>query len=330
MEAAAIGCSTNSTKRRSIGWPSSSLHDLLDLGERERADVVLELSQLDDDVRRNDVGPAWRAAGRTSRTSGRARRASRAGAGLARTPPLRPARPFVTGKEVGQLVAREEVAEAVLDRDLRDLGHPAEVARLRARSHAVSLARQASPAPPRLSTRRSRCSTCASRSSSSSSSSRVDEPQLDEDALEALARARREPRGVAAPASDRFLEQLTSLVPLHAAALRELAGQLVDALGRQRHGADSDEAEPLGELSATYRARPCGRDRRRCLRCSRFDCARRGTVTRSGASPGRRHAREPVRARSRPPPVPRRPRRRRRPSPPRRRRSARGTPGCAP
>ena len=30
---------------------------LLDLGERERADVVLELSQLDDDVRRHDVRP---------------------------------------------------------------------------------------------------------------------------------------------------------------------------------------------------------------------------------------------------------------------------------
>ena len=31
--------------------------DLLDLGERERTDVVLKLSQLDDDVRGHDVRP---------------------------------------------------------------------------------------------------------------------------------------------------------------------------------------------------------------------------------------------------------------------------------
>ena len=71
--------------------PQLLADDVLDIRERKRADLVLELAQLDDDVRRDDVGPAWRAAARTSRTSGRARRASLAGAGLAPMPPLRPA-----------------------------------------------------------------------------------------------------------------------------------------------------------------------------------------------------------------------------------------------
>jgi hypothetical protein len=75
------------------------------------------------------------------------------------------------------------------------------------------------------------------------------QPQLGEDAMEALARARREPCGIAAPADSRLLDQLANLVPLHAAALGELACELVDALSRERDGAHREEAEPLGEVS---------------------------------------------------------------------------------
>ena len=42
---------------RSIGWPRSSCDHPLDIGERERPDVVLEASQLADDVGRHDVRP---------------------------------------------------------------------------------------------------------------------------------------------------------------------------------------------------------------------------------------------------------------------------------
>ena len=75
------------------------------------------------------------------------------------------------------------------------------------------------------------------------------EPELGEDALEALARARREPRGVAAPADDRLLDQLANVVALHSAALGELARELVDALSCERDRAYREEAEPLGEVS---------------------------------------------------------------------------------
>ena len=55
IDAAAIGCSSNSTKRRPIGCCRSSSDDPLDVGERERRDVVLEAAELGDDVRRDDV-----------------------------------------------------------------------------------------------------------------------------------------------------------------------------------------------------------------------------------------------------------------------------------
>ena len=57
IEAAAIGCSSNVRNARLDREPELLLDDPLDVGERERADVVLELAQLRDDVRRHDVGP---------------------------------------------------------------------------------------------------------------------------------------------------------------------------------------------------------------------------------------------------------------------------------
>ena len=45
-------------EEQALDWLTELLaYDLLDVGERKRADLVLELSQLDDDVRRDDVGP---------------------------------------------------------------------------------------------------------------------------------------------------------------------------------------------------------------------------------------------------------------------------------
>ena len=75
------------------------------------------------------------------------------------------------------------------------------------------------------------------------------QPELGEDALKALAGARREPRGVAAPAADRLLDQLANLVTLHSATFGELACELIDALSRERDSPHGNEAEPLGELS---------------------------------------------------------------------------------
>ena len=51
-------------------------------------------------------------------------------------------------QQVGQLVLLDEVAEAVPDRDLRDLGQAPEVALLRPRRHGVSFARGPSKALP--------------------------------------------------------------------------------------------------------------------------------------------------------------------------------------
>src|SRR5439155_14880610 len=153
---------------------------------RERRDVVLELAQLEDDVGRNDVG-----AGREQLPEldeGRAELVEHLPQVLAalRALALDWENLRAPGQQVGQAVALEEVPEPVLDRDLGDLRDPSQVPRrgaLRARRHALSVARRCreflpaaiygagvGPAAPsiRLSARRRRCSSWATRSSSSS------------------------------------------------------------------------------------------------------------------------------------------------------------------
>ena len=106
--------------------------DALDLLVRERAHVVLEAAELADDVRRQDVGPhreqlAELDEGRAELVEELAKvlAAFRRGA-LEELGPVPAAR-----DQVGQLVALEEVAEAVPDGDLGDLRQPAEVPSLR-------------------------------------------------------------------------------------------------------------------------------------------------------------------------------------------------------
>ncbi len=107
--------------------PELALDDLAHRGERHGPHVVLEPAQLGDDVRRHDVG-----AGREQLPELDERRAELveqlAQADAACGTFLRLGRrPVPPREQVGQLVAFEEVAEAVPDRDLRDLREPAEV-----------------------------------------------------------------------------------------------------------------------------------------------------------------------------------------------------------
>ena len=138
IEAAAIGCSSNSTNSLSIDRPSSSSIDLLDLRERERADVVLEAAQLGDDVGREHVGP--RREQLAELDEGRAELVEHLAQVLAALRRLavdllpRPA----AREEIGQPVGVEPVAEAVPDGDLGDLRQAAEVARGRL-SHRFSV-----------------------------------------------------------------------------------------------------------------------------------------------------------------------------------------------
>jgi hypothetical protein len=113
----------------------------LHLRERERLDVVLQGAQLGDDVRRDDVRARREQLpelderrpelvqhlAQVLATRGRAQ------LGLERGRPPRPR------EQVGQLVGLEEVAKAVPDRDLRDLGHAPEVPLLRRLRHALIL-----------------------------------------------------------------------------------------------------------------------------------------------------------------------------------------------
>ena len=107
--------------------PELPRDDQLDLLERERRDVVLEAAQLGDDVRRDDVGPRREQLPelderRPELVEHLAQVLPALRGGFPRGTLLRPPR-----EEVGQPVRLEEVAEAVLDRDLRDLGDPPEV-----------------------------------------------------------------------------------------------------------------------------------------------------------------------------------------------------------
>ena len=111
------------------------LDHALDLLVRERAHVVLEAAQLGDDVRREDVRPHREQLAELD--EGRAELVEQLAevlAALRRRAVDDPrAVPSTSREEVGQPVALEEVAEAVPDGDLGDLGQPAEVTRLRGR-----------------------------------------------------------------------------------------------------------------------------------------------------------------------------------------------------
>ena len=105
--------------------------DALDLLVGERAHVVLKPAQLGDDVRRQHVGPHREELAELD--EGRAELVEELAQVL---PALRrcavgdPRAVPATREEVGQLVALEEVAEAVPDGDLGDLSQPAEVTSL--------------------------------------------------------------------------------------------------------------------------------------------------------------------------------------------------------
>jgi hypothetical protein len=110
--------------------------DSLDVRERERPDIVLELAELGDDVGRDDVRA--RRQQLPELDEGRAElvehlpqvlTALRDGA------VLRDEHLLTQRQQVGQAVGLEEVAEAVANRDLRDLRDPADVATLRAGGH---------------------------------------------------------------------------------------------------------------------------------------------------------------------------------------------------
>ena len=106
--------------------------DALDLFVRERAHVVLEPAQLGDDVRRQHVGPHREELAELD--EGRAELVEELAevlAALRRRAVDDPRAVPAAREKVGQLVALEEVAEAVPDGDLGDLRQPAEVARLR-------------------------------------------------------------------------------------------------------------------------------------------------------------------------------------------------------
>ena len=106
------------------------LDHALDVLVRERAHVVLEPAELGDDVRRQDVRPHREELAELD--EGRAELVEELAevlAALGRRALGELAAVAPAGQEVGQLVALEEVAEAVPDGDLGDLRQPAEVAR---------------------------------------------------------------------------------------------------------------------------------------------------------------------------------------------------------
>ena len=109
------------------------LDDAFDVLVREWAHVVLEASELRDDVRRQDVWPHREQLAELD--EGRAQLVEELAEALAalRGCSLEDLPVSAPREEVGQLVALEEVAEAVPDGDLGDLRQPAEVACLRRR-----------------------------------------------------------------------------------------------------------------------------------------------------------------------------------------------------
>ena len=105
------------------------------LCERERTNVVLELPQLCDDVGRNDVGARRQQLPELDER--RPELVEHLAEARATGRRLRHVDPRPERQEVAQPVSLEEVAEPVTDRDLRDLGQPADVPR--GRRHGISV-----------------------------------------------------------------------------------------------------------------------------------------------------------------------------------------------
>src|SRR5439155_10572309 len=78
------------------------------------------------------------------------------------------------------------------------------------------------------------------------------QPELPEEAGEALARALAQPARVPAPAGDRVLEHLAGLVAADAPPLAQVAGELVQPLGGQRDRADCGQRQPLERVSGAH------------------------------------------------------------------------------
>src|SRR5215203_1275122 len=72
--------------------------------------------------------------------------------------------------------------------------------------------------------------------------------ELVEETLEAGPCALAEAKRLSAPAVRRLLDQVASLVAAHAAGFRELVGQLIRPLGRQRDRTDGREPQPLEQV----------------------------------------------------------------------------------
>ena len=123
------------------GEPKVLVDHVLDVAEREGTDVVLECAELRDDVGRQDVRACrQQLAELDERRAELVEHLPQVLAALRRLPVQLDARPAAR-EELGQLVLVEPVAEAVADRDLRDLGETAEVSGGRLR-HRVSVARR--------------------------------------------------------------------------------------------------------------------------------------------------------------------------------------------
>ena len=76
-----------------------------------------------------------------------------------------------------------------------------------------------------------------------------DQAKLAEQAVQAIARPLRCPLSVSAPPHYGILQQRPSLITSHAAALRQLVGEGLHAIGRESYGADAGEQKPLYELA---------------------------------------------------------------------------------
>src|SRR4029078_4195200 len=76
-----------------------------------------------------------------------------------------------------------------------------------------------------------------------------DEPELAEETREADPGALAEPDALAAPPAHELLDQRPRLLATDATARRQLLGQGICALGRQRHRADPGEDELLRDLA---------------------------------------------------------------------------------
>src|SRR5439155_21115672 len=121
------------------------LHDRLDVGEREGANVILESAQLGDDVRRQDVGPRREElAELDERRAELVEHLAEVLAALRRlTVSVHRQIPrAAAGKEVAEAMRVEPVPEAMADGYLGDLRQAAEVAGGRL-SHGISVTRAA-------------------------------------------------------------------------------------------------------------------------------------------------------------------------------------------